>query len=91
MRVSRLAPDLTATLGFAYFVPGYMEKIASDYAKGYLTWDLIAQSGASRRANLSSIAFGGPDLMTIYLGGLGLGAVQVLRSPVAGMPMAHWR
>jgi len=44
--------------------------------------DLVCQ-------NLSSVAFGGPDLKTLYLGGLGIGAVQVLRSPVAGMPMEH--
>jgi len=90
-RVIRLAPDLTWTVVFEDVDRAYLDKIAADYAQGHLTWEQIAQSRGSRVANLSSVAFGGPDLKTLYLGGLGLGAVQVLRSPVAGMPMAHWR
>ena len=89
-RVIRVAPDLTWTIVFEDVDRGYLDRIASDYAQGHLTWDQIAQRRGSRVANLSSIAFGGPDLKTIYLGGLGLSAVQVLRSSVAGMPMAHW-
>jgi hypothetical protein len=65
--------------------------IASAHAKGCLTWEQIAQSRGSRVSNLSSVAFGGPDLKTLYLGGLGIRAVQMLHSPVAGMPLDHWR
>jgi hypothetical protein len=61
------------------------------YAQGDLTWNQISQSRGSRLSNLSSLAFGGPDLKTIYLGGLGVDAIHVLRSPVAGLPMEHWR
>lgn len=90
-RLIRVAPDLTWTVVFEDIAPGALEAVASAHATGQLTWDQIAQSRGSRVSNLSSIAFGGPDLKTLYLGGLGVGAVQVLRSPVAGMPMAHWR
>jgi hypothetical protein len=41
-------------------------------------------------SNLASVAFGGPDLKTLYMGGLGVEQVRVLRSPVAGMPLEHW-
>jgi sugar lactone lactonase YvrE len=90
-RLIRVAPDLTWTVVFEDIAPGALEAIASAYANGCLTWDHIVQSRGSRVSNLSSVAFGGPDLRTLYLGGLGIGAVQVLRSPVAGMPMEHWR
>jgi len=90
-RLIRVAPDLTWTVLFEDIDPGELGSIASVYGKGCLTWESIAQSRGSRVSNLSSLAFGGPDLKTIYLGGLGIDAVQVLQSPVAGMPMAHWR
>jgi len=90
-RLIRVAPNLTWTVVFEDNAPSALETIASAHAKGCLTWDQIVQSRGSCVSNLSSVAFGGPDLKTLYLGGLGIGAVQVLRSPVAGMPMEHWR
>jgi sugar lactone lactonase YvrE len=89
-RLIRVAPDLTWTVLFEDADPE-LNTIASTYARGGLTLDHILRSRGSRVSNLSSIAFGDPDLKTLYLGGLGNRAVQVLRSPVAGMPMAHWR
>jgi sugar lactone lactonase YvrE len=88
-RLIRIAPDLTWTILLEDPDPALAD-IASSYAKGELTWDQISQSQGSRLSNLSSIAFGGPDLKTLYLGGLGHNSVQVLRSPVPGAPMSHW-
>jgi sugar lactone lactonase YvrE len=90
-RLIRVAPDLTWTVLFEDIAPGALATIAAAHARGCLTWDHISQSRGSRVSNLSSVAFGGPDRKTLYLGGLGLQAVQTLRSPVAGMPMEHWR
>lgn len=90
-RVIRLAPDLTWTVLFEDSDRSQLERVASAHAKGQLTWGDIAHSRGSRVSNLASIAFGGPDLKTVYLGGLGIEQVQVLRSPVAGMPLGHWR
>lgn len=90
-RLIRVAPDLSWTLLFEDIDPGALEVIAAAHTKAVLTRDMIVQSRGSCVSNLSSIAFGGPDLKTLYLGGLGISAVQVLRTPVAGMPMAHWR
>ncbi len=89
-RLIRVAPDLTWTVLFEDLTPSGRESIAA-YAKGGLTWDQIEQSRGSRVSNLSSVAFGGPDRKTLYLGGLGVDAIHVLRSPVAGLPMEHWR
>jgi sugar lactone lactonase YvrE len=40
--------------------------------------------------NISSLAFGGPDLRTAYLGCLLGDSIAYFRSPVAGHPPAHW-
>ena len=42
--------------------------------------------------NISNIAFGGPDLKTLYLGCLSGDKIAVLKGcPVAGHPPVHWR
>lgn len=40
--------------------------------------------------NISSVAFGGPDLRDAYLGNLNGDAIFHFRSPVSGMKPAHW-
>ncbi|MDV2477580.1 SMP-30/gluconolactonase/LRE family protein [Rhodococcus zopfii] len=90
-RLIRIAPDLSWTILFEDVNHRELDTIASAHAEARLTWDQISQSRGSRVSNLSSIAFGGPDLKTLYLGGLGNREVQVLRSPVAGLPMGHWQ
>lgn len=90
-RLIRLAPDLAWTVLFEDVDNRELEAVAAAHARGCLTWEQISCSRGSHVSNLASVAFGGPDLKTLYLGGLGIDAVQVLRSPVAGMPMAHWR
>ncbi len=88
-RLIRVAPDLTWTVLLEDPDPTLAD-IASDYARGRLTWDQISRSSGALLSNLSSIAFGGPDLKTIYLGGLGHNSVRVLRSPMSGASMSHW-
>jgi len=39
---------------------------------------------------MASITFGGADLSTVYLGSLLGNRVPFFRSPVPGLPMAHW-
>lgn len=89
-RVVRLAPDLSWTVLFEDVAPSGLDAVEA-YGQGALTFEHLARSRGQRVANLSSIAFGGPDLMTVHLGGLGTDTVHVLRSPVAGQPMEHWR
>jgi len=45
---------------------------------------------SKRLRNISSIAFGGPDLRTGYLGCLLGDAIAVTRLPAAGVPPVHW-
>lgn len=39
---------------------------------------------------LASVTFGGPDLSTVYLGGLRSTSIPYFKSPVPGLPMIHW-
>lgn len=89
-RLIRVAPDRSWTVLFEDTTPSGLAAVAA-YARGDLTFDQIAQSQGSRVTNLSSLAFGGPDLKTLYLGGLGISSVYAVPAPVAGMPMEHWR
>lgn len=43
-----------------------------------------------RLRNISSLAFGGKDLKTVYLGCLLGDSLATFRSPVAGRPPVHW-
>jgi sugar lactone lactonase YvrE len=56
---------------------------------GVLRSILYEQHGSTLR-NISSLAFGGPDLMTAYLGSLMGSHVLAFRSPVPGQRPAHW-
>jgi gluconolactonase len=40
---------------------------------------------------MASLTFGGPDLKTVYIGSLMGTSLPSFRSPVAGLPMVHWR
>ena len=55
-----------------------------------MTRDMIVEARGARTANLSSLAFGGPDLKTLYLGALTSDGITAFDAPVAGQPMAHW-
>lgn len=89
-RLLRIAPDLTWAVLFEDLAPDFAA-LAAAHAEGALTRDMIVSSRGARVSNLSSLAFGGPDLKTLHLGGLGVDRVHLLASPVAGLPMAHWR
>jgi sugar lactone lactonase YvrE len=41
--------------------------------------------------NIASVAFGGPDLKTVYLGNLAGSAIPTFRSPIAGAEPVQWR
>ena len=52
--------------------------------------DSIACMGATLQFP-TSVAFGGPDLKTVYLGSLVMPRLVSFRSPIAGAALPHWR
>lgn len=89
-RVIRVLPD------------GTQEVLVQDADADHLAWVEAAYQASSmgrphldnvksmRLKNISSIAFGGPDLRTGYLGCLLGDHVTTLNMPVAGHPPVHW-
>ena len=47
-------------------------------------------AGGSVAPWMASVTFGGPDLKNVYIGSLRGTSIPWFRSPVAGLPMAHW-
>jgi gluconolactonase len=57
---------------------------------GTMTPEIMAATKGSIAPWMASLTFGGPDLKTVYLGSLMGTKIPYFRSPVAGLPMAHW-
>lgn len=55
-----------------------------------VSFDTMMQCGGKICPWLASLTFGGPDLSTAYLGGLRATTIPFFKSPVPGLPMAHW-
>lgn len=60
------------------------------FARDEATPELMLACGGTIAPWCASITFGGPDLRTVYLGSLKGSRIPFFRSPVAGLPMAHW-
>lgn len=52
---------------------------------------LLDIGGKRILGNASSLAFGGPDLRTLYIGTLLGSRIAMVKAPVAGAPPPHWR
>jgi sugar lactone lactonase YvrE len=58
---------------------------------GTMTSEVMAATKGSIAPWMASLTFGGPDLRTVYLGSLMGTTIPYFRSPVAGLPLAHWK
>jgi hypothetical protein len=61
------------------------------FAAGTVTPEIMATCKGTLAPWMASLTFGGPDLCTVYLGSLMGTTIPYFRSPVPGLPMAHWR
>lgn len=89
-RLIRLAPDGTWRIELEDCDPVQFETARAAFGRNELTRDLIVNAGGSRLRNLSSLAFGGDDLRTLYLGSLSDDRIACVRMPVAGLRPVHW-
>ncbi|GHO49518.1 SMP-30/gluconolactonase/LRE family protein [Ktedonospora formicarum] len=60
-------------------------------ANGTATPEGMAMAAGPKLQFITSLTFGGPDLRTAYLGSLGMSTLPTFQSPVAGLPMRHWK
>lgn len=60
------------------------------FARDEATPELMLACGGAIAPWFASITFGGADLRTAHIGSLRGSRIPSFRSPVAGLPMAHW-
>jgi len=89
-RLIRVAPDGSQAVLLEDYPPERLEKIESLLRQGLLDREAVAGQTGDRLRNISSIAFGGADLRTGYLGSLGGDTLVAFRSPIAGHRPSHW-
>jgi len=71
--------------------PDASRTLLDHMAAGTVTPEDMARAHGTLAPWMASITFGGPDLRTAYLGSLMGTTIPCFRSPVAGLPMVHWK
>ena len=89
-RVIRVAPSGETELVLEDCDPGQMRALQAAFDEDRFNRDMIDIANERALGNLSSIAFGGPDLKTVFLGSLGGSRIATFRSPIAGAEPVHW-
>jgi gluconolactonase len=71
--------------------PDAFARYEEHYRDGTTTPELMGACRGTLAPMMASLTFGGPDLRTVYLGSLGGTTLASFRSPVPGLPLAHWQ
>ncbi|HWE00338.1 MAG TPA: SMP-30/gluconolactonase/LRE family protein, partial [Bryobacteraceae bacterium] len=70
--------------------PAKVDALERQFFAGKVTEEVLFATGQGIAPWMASVTFGGPDLKTVYIGSLKGSRIPCFRSPVAGLPMAHW-
>ncbi|MEP7276618.1 MAG: SMP-30/gluconolactonase/LRE family protein [Betaproteobacteria bacterium] len=89
-RLLRIAPDGSAVTVLEDADPAHVAWVEQAYVAGALDRPHLDTVKSRVLRNISSIAFGGADRRTAYLGCLLDDAIYAFRAPVAGLAPAHW-
>ena len=89
-RLIYVAPDGHQTIVLEDNQPETLNNIEQAFMSGQLGHEHINSMQTKNLLNISSIAFGGSDRKTIYLGNLQDNRIYALQSPVAGIEPSHW-
>jgi sugar lactone lactonase YvrE len=89
-RLIRVAADGTQQVLIEDNDPAEMERIERIYQAGKLDQATMTSPRPGIMRSISSLAFGGPDRRTVYLGNLLDCRLYSFRSPVAGAEPVHW-
>lgn len=90
-RVLRVAPDGKITLIIEDADPAHIQRCEEAYRAGEMGRPHLDHAAGKRLRNISSLAFGGPDLRTAFLGCLLGDSIMSFRAPVQGLAPVHWR
>lgn len=89
-RLIRVAPDGSQTLMLEDADPAHTEWAEQAFLAGTMGRPHLDKAAGKVLRNISSLAFGGPDLRTAYLGCLLGDSITSFRAPIAGAPPVHW-
>jgi sugar lactone lactonase YvrE len=89
-RVIRVAPDGAQEVVLEEADAAFIDACEAAWRSGTMGRPHLDQVPGKALRNVSSLAFGGPDLRTAYLGCLLGDSIAYFRAPVAGHPPAHW-
>lgn len=89
-RVVRIEPNGNASVVLEDPDAALIASAEARYAQGSLCRGDIDSGGARSLRNVSSVAFGGADLRTVYLGNLAGDRLATFNSPIAGAVPPHW-
>ena len=90
-RLIALTPEGEVLTIFDDGKPDRIAALEAAYQAGQATPEHMMATRSSVTPWMASITFGGPDLRTAYIGTLFGDRIPYFRSPVAGLPMVHWR
>ena len=71
--------------------PQASKNLLDHMAAGTVTPDDMMKARGTLAPWMASVTFGGADLRTVYIGSLMGTTIPYFTSPVAGLPMVHWR
>ena len=89
-RLYRIAPDGTKLTVIDDADPVTAKQLEAAFVDGTLNRPQLSAARGHRLHNVTSIAFGGADLRTAYMGCLAGDSLATFRSPVAGVKPVHW-
>lgn len=89
-RAIRVAPDGAQQVMLEDADAQHLDRCEEAFRAGTMGRPHLDSSPSRVLKNLSSLAFGGADLRTAYLGCLLGDSIATFRSPVPGHPPAHW-
>jgi sugar lactone lactonase YvrE len=90
-RVIRVDPDGRQEVVLEDVDADHLASVEHAFETGRMDRPHLDSVRSKKLRNVSSLAFGGPDLRTVYLGCLLGESLVTFRSPVAGLPPIHWK
>jgi len=71
--------------------PAATAELERNFAASTVTTEIMMRARGTIAPWMASVTFGGADLATAYIGSLVGTRIPYFRSPVAGLPMVHWK
>jgi len=89
-RIIRVLPDGRQHVVMEDYDQHHLDQVENAFQANQLGRPMLYDNHSKVLPNVTSLAFGGPDLKTAYMGSINGDRIAVFRSPVAGLPPAHW-